>query len=466
MKQNRTLIAIELFLLLMTTFFILKPAHAQEETTTETETFDSPELQGWEHSPEVVVVDGVLQIHSGQFAMKLGDWSDLDMSFKAKFSGDGELAIGYHFRDEGRYILHIRLDEITLVREVTDPFTELASANVSGVSIDEWMDVRIILSGGDHQVSINNEVLITVSETDTLSAGSILFHAAGETIGEFDDLTITGVKSSFIPEGDPGTEVVPVPGEGEPEVDGPEPGELPGEVVQPDTQPATTTELSLFEEFFSSQATNFELSTFAINLLLAVATSFILSRVYIHWGSSLSNRRVFAANFMLMTVTTTFIILVVRSSVALSLGLVGALSIVRFRAAVKEPEELAYLFFAIGLGIGLGDNQRLITLLTLVVAIIIIGLMKVFRNTKADVNLHLTVSSNSPRKAGLDQIMNILEKHCSKLKLLRFDENPDSLETSFVIEFKKVSNLNQAKAELQTLSETMEISFLDNKGIW
>ena len=125
----------------------------------------------------------------------------------------------------------------------------------------------------------------------------------------------------------------------------------------------------------SSQASPTELSTFVINLALAVLLSYILSLVYIHWGSSLSNRRRFAANFMLITVTTTFIILVVRSSVALSLGLVGALSIVRFRAAIKEPEELAYLFFAIGIGIGLGDNQRLITVLAMVAAILILGAM-------------------------------------------------------------------------------------------
>jgi hypothetical protein len=62
--------------------------------------------------------------------------------------------------------------------------------------------------------------------------------------------------------------------------------------------------------------------------------------------------------------------------------------------------------------------------------------------------------------------MGILEKHCSKLKLLRFDENSETVEASFVIEFKKVSNLNQTKAELQALSGTMNISFLDNKGIW
>ena len=219
----------------------------------------------------------------------------------------------------------------------------------------------------------------------------------------------------------------------------------------------------------SGQSNQIELSTFLINLLLAAVCSFILGRVYVFWGSSLSNRRAFAANFMLLTVTTTFIILVVRSSVALSLGLVGALSIVRFRAAVKEPEELAYLFFAISLGIGLGDNQRLITLLTLLVAIAVMGLLKVFRNTRADVNLHLTISSKAPDKMDLDQITNILEKHCSKIKLLRFDETADVLESSFVIEFKRLSDLNQAKPNfnpfrLQCKSPSWIIKVSGNHG--
>ncbi|MFN2145926.1 MAG: hypothetical protein ACK2T7_11295, partial [Anaerolineales bacterium] len=60
----------------------------------------------------------------------------------------------------------------------------------------------------------------------------------------------------------------------------------------------------------------------------------------------------------------------------------------------------------------------------------------------------------------------ILERHCSKIKLLRFDETAEVLESSFVIEFKRLSDLNQAKAELQALSPAMQISFLDNKGIW
>jgi hypothetical protein len=55
------------------------------------------------------------------------------------------------------------------------------------------------------------------------------------------------------------------------------------------------------------------------------------------------------------------IITIVKSSLALSLGLVGALSIVRFRTPVKEPEELAYLFMAIAIGLGMGADYRLET---------------------------------------------------------------------------------------------------------
>ena len=56
----------------------------------------------------------------------------------------------------------------------------------------------------------------------------------------------------------------------------------------------------------------------------------------------------------LITMTTMLIISIVKSSLALSLGLVGALSVIRFRAAIKEPEELTYLFLTIAIGLGFG----------------------------------------------------------------------------------------------------------------
>ena len=75
---------------------------------------------------------------------------------------------------------------------------------------------------------------------------------------------------------------------------------------------------------------------------------------------------------------------------------------------------------------------------------IVLGLMKLFRNTKADVNLHLTVTSRAPQKVGLDQLTPLLDKHCSKVKLMRFDENNEILEAGYLVELRKVSDLNQA----------------------
>ena len=97
------------------------------------------------------------------------------------------------------------------------------------------------------------------------------------------------------------------------------------------------------------------------NLFLSAVLSLILGWVYTRYGSALSNRQQFSRNFLPITMTTMFIITIVKSSLALSLGLIGALSIIRFRTAIKEPEELSYLFLAIAIGMGIGANQAIIT---------------------------------------------------------------------------------------------------------
>jgi hypothetical protein len=76
--------------------------------------------------------------------------------------------------------------------------------------------------------------------------------------------------------------------------------------------------------------------------------------LYLRFGLTIANRNSMGSNFPLLIVSTVLVIFVVKSSLSLSLGLVGALSIVRFRAAIKEPEELIFLFFCIAVGLALG----------------------------------------------------------------------------------------------------------------
>ncbi len=220
-----------------------------------------------------------------------------------------------------------------------------------------------------------------------------------------------------------------------------------------------------FQEFLTTTSVKIPVFSFTINLLLAALLSFLLGWVYVRYGSALSNRKLFSRNFLLMTMITMLIISIVKSSLALSLGLVGALSIVRFRAAIKEPEELLYLFFAIAIGLGLGADQMVITIIAF---IIIIGILIIRRKVsygEDNQNLHLTIHSNGPQKIELEQIVDVLQKTCLGVNLKRFDETNKFIEASFLIEFHNFEQLNEAKNALQKLNDSIKINFLDNKGI-
>ena len=125
-------------------------------------------------------------------------------------------------------------------------------------------------------------------------------------------------------------------------------------------------------DFFLNNEIQINLESFLLSLVCSAILSFFIQLFYINFSSTLSNRVHFSKNFVVLGVTTCIIIMIVKNSLALSLGLVGALSIVRFRAAIKEPEELVYLFLIITSGLGCGSGQLKITIVGVVFSLIII----------------------------------------------------------------------------------------------
>ena len=109
-----------------------------------------------------------------------------------------------------------------------------------------------------------------------------------------------------------------------------------------------------------------------LSLFFCIISSFILMYVYRNKANSLSSKIQISTIIPLLSNITFLVILIVKSSLALSLGLVGALSVIRFRTPVKEPEDLAFLFFAIALGIGYGAHQIFPTSLVFLILIVII----------------------------------------------------------------------------------------------
>ena len=130
------------------------------------------------------------------------------------------------------------------------------------------------------------------------------------------------------------------------------------------------------ERYIQEFSNNVPLGEFLINLLVATMLATMLRLFYIHFGNAISNRRRFASNFLPLALGTFLVIMIVKSSIALSLGLVGALSIVRFRAAIKDPEELVYLFMVIGIGLACGANQPLLAIIALLVILLIMWTSK------------------------------------------------------------------------------------------
>jgi hypothetical protein len=221
------------------------------------------------------------------------------------------------------------------------------------------------------------------------------------------------------------------------------------------------------QELLNIQAIQISIPNFILNLFIVAILTFILSKVYINFGNSLSNRQAFAKNFIILGITTMIIITIVKSSLALSLGLVGALSIVRFRTAIKEPEELGYLFFVISLGLGLGADQKVITmvgfLFTLI--IIIINSYSTRKETNKNISLTLSCPKNNNNNILMD-INNIMSKSCSKIELKRFDESNKEIEFIFFIELEGFESLNELKINLLSYNENINISLMNNKELY
>jgi len=222
-----------------------------------------------------------------------------------------------------------------------------------------------------------------------------------------------------------------------------------------------------YENYLTQAQAQISAPEFFLSISLTAITAYILKTVYVRFGQALSNRKNFGNIFVPIAMTTMVIITIVKSSLALSLGLVGALSIVRFRAAIKEPEELVYLFICIAIGLGYGANQINVTIIGFLMTVIAIALIRrsAFKEDKSNV-MYLTVSKKSKSRLDIEKILVELEKNSFEVDLKRLDESPLNNEASFVTTFQNKAQLLKLRDNLFKLDNELEVTFLDNSKIF
>lgn len=186
--------------------------------------------------------------------------------------------------------------------------------------------------------------------------------------------------------------------------------------------------------------------------LLALFVRFLFRRYSATASSTDSISRVFP----LLTIITTAVAAVLHDSLTMSLGLVGALSIIRFRAALKEPEELIYMFLCITIGLGLGGGKPILAIaLVGVVTLFVIG-MGLFGQKQRDQNLLLTVTGNSD----IDLLKEI-EQVVGRFELQRMDVDDGMSQVRLLLPRGKSESTQEKMAELRAKLPNCEMSWVN-----
>ena len=227
------------------------------------------------------------------------------------------------------------------------------------------------------------------------------------------------------------------------------------------------------ENFFLNSNVEINIGNFVVAIVLSAILAFFIKLTYIKISKSLNDKEHFSETFVPLAIITTLVITVVKFSLALSLGLVGALSIVRFRAAIKEPEELVYLFFIIGVGLAAGANQFFIAIIATFITITILYFRKIY-NDKVGKTDYIDTSTNilqiqiTGQNEDSSKIINDIKKNVNYLNLKSFSSENELKQFNFWfdIENKKLNLLLKDVEKITTENKSIKIQIFSRSGIY
>jgi hypothetical protein len=204
--------------------------------------------------------------------------------------------------------------------------------------------------------------------------------------------------------------------------------------------------------------------------MLSLILAYIVKYTYVKAGRALNDKHHFSDTFIPLAIITTLVITVVKFSLALSLGLVGALSIVRFRAAIKEPEELVYLFLVISIGLANGANQFLLSIIATIIIVTFLLLRNFYQSTKknnfqysADANVLSMTILDDNKKNVTDAISSIKKEFkYLKLKSANFEKNKSNYVFWYEIDENRIDSFLKKAKDMS--DENLNISIYSKSG--
>jgi len=223
--------------------------------------------------------------------------------------------------------------------------------------------------------------------------------------------------------------------------------------------------MNSIENFITPNLTQLELIPTLFNFFMCLLMSFIVRDFYIRRSFSLTGKMHIGSILPILSAVVFLVIIVVKTSLALSLGLVGALSIVRFRTPIKEPEELVYLFLAIAIGLGYAAGQVVITTIVSLLIILIIHIWLSNKSIGKVIEFNLVIKWEK-KEVTFDDILKEINPLVESLKLSRLDKSSSGNTSVLIVTPKTDQSIEVLSSKIMDLDDSAKVTFFESKTNW
>lgn len=198
------------------------------------------------------------------------------------------------------------------------------------------------------------------------------------------------------------------------------------------------------------------------NLLVALLCGALIAILYRITYKGVSYSTGYVVSLIMLTLITALVIMVIGNNLARAFGLVGAMSIIRFRTAIKDTQDIMFIFFALAIGLASGSNMYSIALIGTIFIGLVILIASWFNNTVKVHREYLLQIVYSNTNYQSDEMLEIIKKYCKKHKLINIKKMGESdqqlIEHSYYIILKNINKSEQFISDMNKLKGVSRIN--------
>ena len=223
----------------------------------------------------------------------------------------------------------------------------------------------------------------------------------------------------------------------------------------------------MFDQFLNIGTISvLDFKTILFNIVLSLALVLIISYVYRRTHQGLSYSQSFNFTLIIIGLLICVVMMVIGSNIAIAFGALGAFSLIRFRTAVKDAKDIAFVFFAVAVGMAVGTGNYMIAVLSVVmISAIIVILDKINFGSVKKFNYVLTLSSNSEESTN-ERMKEIFKEYLKTESLLNANarEQGKILDLTFNINLIKDSEINKFINKLSSIDGINNVNLISAKS--